>query len=700
MSGRGGHLPRALIAVLCALVVWTYAAIADLGHSEIPATAPAEEYYNLLVDGFRAGHLYLAKPAPPGLAALPDPYDPAANAVFRGEGGGEIISRLGDLSYHRGRLYLYFGITPALLAFWPAVALTGHHLSQAQAAVLFSAIGFLASVGLLVAAWRRHFPAAGLPAVLAGVLALGLAGSQPLVLQRSGVWEVPIACGYALTMLALAALWKSLHEPARRGRWLAAASLLVGLALGARPSLIFGAAALLVPLAQAWREPHPSAPQRRRAVLGLLPAAVLPAAGIAAGLLLYNHLRFGNPLEFGQHFQMAGDRQDNIRHFSIAFFAYNFRAYFLAAAPWRAQFPFLGRIVAPVPPAGHGAVEYPFGILANTPFLLLALALPWIIRGMLAEKRAGLAAFSAAAAFLFATGALALCLFYGTCVRYEMEFAPALALLAAVSLLGIEAQPPAGRPSLRFAVRSLWIAAVAYSVAFSLLFGLLHRAFLRYGEGTMAVGKGDNTEAVRKFTAALRLEPDLPGADFQLGIALLRLGRLEESRIHVEKALRAIVPADIPSCYDWYSGELAKIGRLDEALQVSERGLKLAPESGALLNGRGEILVQMDRTREGFACFEQAVRLAPDYPEAHSNLGLALWLSGQPGWALRELKTAIDLKPSLAQAHLNRATVLDSLGMTPEARDEYAEALRLAPDSEAARRGLEAISARSTQPRR
>ena len=41
----------------------------------------------------------------------------------------------------------------------------------------------------------------------------------------------------ALTMLALGAVWCALHEPARQGRWLAAASLAYGLAVGARPSV-------------------------------------------------------------------------------------------------------------------------------------------------------------------------------------------------------------------------------------------------------------------------------------------------------------------------------------------------------------------------------------------------------------------------------------------------------------------------------
>ena len=43
----------------------------------------ADTYYNLLVQGFRAGQLSLKKEVPPGLAQLADPYDPTANRPYR-----------------------------------------------------------------------------------------------------------------------------------------------------------------------------------------------------------------------------------------------------------------------------------------------------------------------------------------------------------------------------------------------------------------------------------------------------------------------------------------------------------------------------------------------------------------------------------------------------------------------------------------
>ncbi len=233
---------RILVGV-CALVVGVYAYMAQSGVLDLVGSNAADTYYNLLVQGFRAGQLSLRKEVPPGFLRLADPYNPTANKLYRFG-----PDRLHDLSYYKGRLYLYFGVTPALILFWPFVALTGHYLSPRLAVLVFCTIGFLASMGVLSAAWRRYFAELSVWVVAACALALGLATGVPVMFPHSTVYEIAISCGYMLTMLALAAIWKALHEPERQRRWLAVASVAYGLAVGARPSLLFGAVILLVPV--------------------------------------------------------------------------------------------------------------------------------------------------------------------------------------------------------------------------------------------------------------------------------------------------------------------------------------------------------------------------------------------------------------------------------------------------------------------
>jgi len=338
----------------------------------MPNQQAIDAYYNRLVEGFQAGQLNLKVEIPAGLAQIANPYDPNATAQYR-----NTKYALRDLSYYKGKAYLYFGVTPALLLFWPFAALTGRYLYDSQAVVIFCALGFLGSVAILCAVRRRYFPDVSVWILAAGALALGLATGVPMLLPRSKVYEVAISCAYMLTMLALGAVWCALHEPERRCRWLIAASIAYGLAVGARPSLLFGALILLAPVVQAWRE--------QRTVWPLLTAATVPITLVGSGLMLYNQLRFDSPFEFGLHYQLLVDRQVTQKFFNLRYLWFNFRVYFLEPVRWSRRFPFVCDITVPHLPAGHGLVEHPFGILCNTPVVWLALALPLVWRGRTRE---------------------------------------------------------------------------------------------------------------------------------------------------------------------------------------------------------------------------------------------------------------------------------------------------------------------------
>ena len=396
------------LAAVCALVIGVYAYVVQPGVFELGSSNAADAYYNLLVQGFRAGQLSVKKEAPPALAELADPYVLPASVR---------LSRGARPQLLQGRLYLYFGVTPALILFWPFAALTGHYLFHRQAVVIFCGLGFLASVGLLRAMWRRYFAEVSLGVVVACVVALGLATGVPVLLSQSDVWEVPISCGYMLTMVALGAIWCALHEPERRCCWwLATASLAYGLAVGARPSLLFGAIILLVPVAQAWRE--------RRKIWALLMAATGPIVLIGLGLMLYNARRFGNPFEFGLHYQLHAERQMARHFFSLQYLWFNFRVYFLEPVRWTTHSPFVRGIVMPPVPPGHSVPERPFGVLTNIPLVWLALAAPLAWRGRSEPAGGVLRWFVTAVALLSGICALTVGLFYGACARYEVDFLP------------------------------------------------------------------------------------------------------------------------------------------------------------------------------------------------------------------------------------------------------------------------------------
>ena len=586
-----------LPAAAAALVVVIFAASANPTDLELAGRPPAESYYSQLSDAFQQGQVSLRKPVPPGLAQLADPYDPAANYPYR-----LAPTRADDLSYYQGRFYLYFGPTPALVLFWPWAALTGRYLYHSTAVLLFCLAAFFVAAGLLRSVRRRCFPEVGPGVAAAGVLAVGLASSMPILLQRGEYWEVPIACASALTLLALAAVWQALAAPAQQGRWLAAASLAYGLAIGARPSVLFGAVILLVPLFAARKGPR---------LAQLAGAVLLPIGLCGLGLLLYNARRFGSPFEFGWHYQLAGVRQGAVRPFGFGSFWENLPVYLLRPAALMRNFPFVrAGTVLPLP-AGHPEIEA-FGILTALPFVWLAFAAPLAWRGRPPEAVRPLRGLALAAALLFAFPALTLCSFFERETRYELEFLPPLVLLAVLGLFALE-RALALRPGWRRGARAVWGLFLAISITFNLLNGLDRDAEERTKDGNVLLQAGDVPAAAEQFQAALRVEPTLAVAQNDLGNALLRLGRTAEAAEHYAAAAR------------------------------------LQPQLPEVRYNLGNVLTRLGRLPEAVAQYEQALALNPAYAEAHYNLSAALAQLGRGAEAEAHYREALRLRPEMAR---------------------------------------------------
>jgi tetratricopeptide (TPR) repeat protein len=501
-------------------------------------------------------------------------------------------------------------------------------------------------------------------------------------LPRSVANEVAISCAYMLTMLALGAIYYALHQPNRRQLWLAAGSLAYGLAVGARPTLVFGAIILLAPVAQAWRE--------RRAVWQLLMAAVVPITLIGVGLMLYNARRFNSPFEFGIHYQLLSGWQATQQFFSLRYLWFNFRAYFLEPVRWGRHFPFVGGTTLSPLPAGHGAVDYPFGILSDTPVVWLAVALPLAWRGRTGVSRSQLQGFIAVVALFWGICALMMDLYYYTGNRFEAEILPTLVLLAVVGLLGLE-RALADQPGWRRVARGGWGLLLGFSIAFNLLASVERCAAVYSTAGDSMQELGKMAEAKELFQHALRMNPDYAFAHNNLGNILLREGKVSDAVGHYEQALR--IKPDFAEAHCNLGIALEQTGRRPEAIEHWEQALRINPDYAEAHYHLGVSLVQLGRLQEAMGHWEQALRIKPDYADAHYNLGVALSMLGRLQEAMGHWEQALQINPDYAEAHYCLGVALAQTGKTKEAIAQYEQALRIKPDYAEAQNALARLQA-------
>jgi tetratricopeptide (TPR) repeat protein len=550
-------------AFVVVLAIYVFLGVMGLAAAE---PQPRDANYNLLARGLLSGHLYLDKEVPAALVALPDPYDPEANRALR----ESTHYRLHDISYFRGRLYLYFGIAPAILVFIPWHLLTGGWMPQWVAVVVLCATGLAINLSLVNSVKKRIFPETRVWMLALATLVLGLASYAPLVVGRAGMWEVPIAFNYFAVSVAVRFLWSVFSNPKRAAWGLAIASMALGSAFAARPTVLPIAAILLIPFLIRETRRNPMA------WIG----AVLPMGCCGAAVALYNAARFGSPIEFGQHYQLAGQYVARLKLFSPDFLPTNLHLYLFQGARWDTVFPFAHEPPDATLPHGHGAVEHLSGILLNAPVLWAGLAAFLIVRR---GPDRSLGFLLSAVAWIAFASLLFVGLFFGATARYQFEFAPAFALLCVLGLMALETSRDR---TFLVVARSLWGLALVISCAFPVLYAIDRCVRDHEYNGIGFVGKGDISDAEKEFYTAQLLSPRDPFSRLESGAILAGMGKSNEA-IAIFSGIVRDRPDYVMAQFD-LGHELALQGRLDEAIEHLRIAHRLQPGDarfGAALDG-------------------------------------------------------------------------------------------------------------------
>lgn len=416
-----------------------------------PIGEKQRDYYNLLIDGFRKGSLAVDIEPTAALKAAKDPYRPEQRPLGTAPA---------DISYFNGKFYLYFGVVPVLVLFWPFRLLAHCDLPMNYAVLTF----LVGATWLAGALWWRflkdHFPRTSLLTKLAGFLLLAVAGGQLAVARRANLWETPIAAGYFFLMATSAAAYAALRAP-RPAKWLALAGLMLGCAIGSRPTLVVAGGGLAVVMLAIALRGSDAAHARfdGRKFAGALLAAAIPLGLIVGGLLAYNHARFHNPFEFGLNYQLTSSYEPAAEHFRLKFVPFNTWLYFWSVPQWGPYFPFFHPPDVPPRPSGYYGYEYVHGALWTLPvlwFAIVGFVATYRTRG---NTRTMLCYFLASAV---ASSAVLLA-FNTAAARYTADFLPWWLWVAAIGVAWLETEWTTSR-AWRRALQAVFVVATLFSV--------------------------------------------------------------------------------------------------------------------------------------------------------------------------------------------------------------------------------------------
>lgn len=330
-------------------------------------TPEHHKQYEELAEAFREGSVSLLKEPAEALKNLDNPYDLdyREDALAR---NGETYPW--DTVYFNGKYYVYFGVVPVLLFYYPYHILTGGALANYIAVFFALALLLLGVIGTLHEMIKKWFPQLSVGAWFLTTELFFLGSNIIYMGKRPDLYTVPIATGLALGMLGLWCFLRADEKDHISLKYLSAGAFLTALTAGCRPQLLLFT---IFPIVLFGKYLFSKKFYRQKKGRQAVVAAAVPVFAVAAFLMYYNYARFGSVFDFGASYNLT---TNDMRYrgwvwgrIPLGIFVYLFQPMKLVT-----NFPFAEAIYTITQYMGVTIQEYtPGGIFATHLFAWLAI---------------------------------------------------------------------------------------------------------------------------------------------------------------------------------------------------------------------------------------------------------------------------------------------------------------------------------------
>ncbi len=388
--------------------------------------------YQELARALDAGQVSLLEKPSQALTEMEDPYD------FFTRVGKQIENKF-DFAYYDGNYYVYHGILPCLLFYWPVYHLTGLDMPNSIPVFfccLLFGIGFVCLMRQIIIRYFRRTPFA----ILVVLTLTALFGCQlPFFITQPSSYVLTIICAVMLTVWGLY-LWLSAKNMEQggysKGR-IIAGSFCMALVAAVRPPLLAYSVLAFVIFGRAWLTDKEGYNKKSRIVMMILFA--IPYVAVAIPLMYYNYIRFGSPFEFGMQYNLTAFNLGHVQ-FSVDRIYYAVGEYFFRVPDFNYFFPFINTFETYWNTDAHSVVVFEGSFHAGLiPFNLFLLAAAVVIERRRELRKKGLYIFCLC---LSAVGILLMVLDVeltsDIAYRYQADFSFAVFITAWVGILWMQ----------------------------------------------------------------------------------------------------------------------------------------------------------------------------------------------------------------------------------------------------------------------
>ena len=189
---------------------------------------------------------------------------------------------------------------------------------------------------------------------------------------------------------------------------------------------------------------------------------------------------------------------------------------------------------------------------------------------------------------------------------------------------------------------------------------------------------GKSEDAAQLAQRALALLGDDSEIFFILGAEASERGRYREAAARYRDAIR--VEPDYVKAWNNLGIALARLGEDEEAVLAYQEALNRDPDHASARFNLANALGRLGRTDAAIAHYSELLHRTPDDGDAHFNLAAAYARRGDLDAAVDHYTAVLEITPDDADALYNRASLLEELNRSGEAKADFERAAALGTD--------------------
>lgn len=404
-------------SVLSILFFYLFLSVSLLGRTQILPNnenqiyAPCGNFYNELIKSILDNRLNIFDNI-----VIPKELYPNYNKIIKK------YHYLKDTSLYKGKIYLYFGITPTIIFYLPFHLLTNLYLTDKLLTLILSYLSFLFSLFLLYSITKRYI---NIPISIniVTIFFIGFCNLLPFLIVRSFIYQVAVITANVLLLGAFCLFYYFANTKNNKFQnvFVFFISLSLCLAVGARPHYVLFIPIFFFSIIYLKYKESAKTDNIFKTILIFLMPCIIYGSIIA----LYNYLRFDSIFEFGWKYQLNEHQQINYVP-SLKDFIIGLKNNFLLL-PNMNEHTFFSLVNT----SGHRiGNEYIAGVLWTCPIITILILIPHFLRQIYVKSKKNFVFL--VTLLLVIIMSIIITSFFGMIIRYIFEFLSLMLILSIV----------------------------------------------------------------------------------------------------------------------------------------------------------------------------------------------------------------------------------------------------------------------------